>query len=68
MPVLELVDPEYLRSLFESIRNSVALDKPTECTIQRGRKVLVPELVAVALPGAMWAEGDVDIVGELLVV
>ncbi|MEM4060310.1 MAG: hypothetical protein QXK11_07345 [Pyrobaculum sp.] len=68
MPVLELVDPEYLRSLFESIRNGVALDKTTEHTIPRGRKVVVPELVAVALPGAMWAEGDVDVLGELLVV
>lgn len=67
MSVLELVDPEYLRSLFESIRNNVALDKPTDYTIPRGRKVLVLELVAVALPGAMWAEGDVDVVGELLV-
>jgi len=67
VPVLELIDPEYLRSLFESIRNNVALDKPTEYTIQRDRKVMVPELVAVALPGAMWAEGDVDVVGELMV-
>ena len=68
MPVLELVDPEYLRRIIESTRDSVALDKPTEYTIQRGRKVIVPELVAVALPGVMWAEGDVDVVGELLVV
>ncbi|MEM1522293.1 MAG: hypothetical protein QXU69_04665 [Thermofilaceae archaeon] len=68
MPVLELVDPEYLRRIIESTRDSVALDKPTEHTIPRGRKVVVPELVAVALPGAMWAEGDVDVVGELLVV
>jgi len=68
MTVFEFLDPEYWRKLTEAIKDGVSIDKPIEYTVASGRSLVVPELAILVVPGQIWAIGNVEVHGELVVV
>lgn len=62
--MVETVDPGYLKRVLDWL----SADKPLEHYVASGRKLVVPEPLLVVVPGQLWAVGDVEVYGELVVV
>lgn len=68
MSVMEFLEPEFLRECLKTIRDNVSVDKPLEYTVSSGRKLVIPTLMLLTIAGQLWASGDVEAIGELVVV
>jgi hypothetical protein len=66
LSTVELLDPQYVKTLLEAPAFMSGLGRPL--TVTRDFNLLIPFLAYVVVPVEVLAEGDIYVEGELLLV